>query len=330
MREADTGYFRSMSIAGFFVVLAFMLVFAAILGPARRTRFGQPKRQAGVRDLERGDPQRERRRDRGSDPGHDLEGKRSRGIPHPDEYDIFVNPWKRRSLDSDAASKTNYVPLSGARLRDLGSYDANPDRRRGLDLPDPDVFNMPPEDEGNPFADAFANHVPDPVPEPRPVRPGLMSFQTLTSLGSRLLRWKENALAGGNEEPGETRDPRLTPYSTNAGGGNDAVTPDLAALSAAAATVRAPADGPLPAWLITPKASAGPRAPRFFEVDVDGPTIEPPDHEFVAWQHEQLARVPIPARPGMPRGFTWHPGPEGSDEGSHHRPAVARNQTSAV
>lgn len=330
MREADTGYFRSMSIAGFFVVLAFMLVFAAILGPARRTRFGLPKKDPRARDLERGDPQRERRRGLGSDPGRELDVKRSRGIPHPDEYDIFVNPWKRGSLDSNAASKAACVPLPGGRPRGLGSYDADPEPRRGLDLPDPDVFNMPPEDEGNPFADAFANHVPDSVPEPRPVRPGLMSFRTLTSLGSRLLRWEESALAGDKEGQGETRNPGPTPYSPNAGGGNDAVTPDLAALSAAAATVRAPADGPLPAWLITRKASAGPRAPRFFEVDVDGPTIEPPDHEFVAWQHEQLARVPIPARPGMPRGLTWHPGPEGGGEGSQHRPGVARNQTSAV
>lgn len=328
MREADTGYFRSMSIAGSFVVLAVMLVFAAILGPARPTRFGLAKRDARPRDLERGDPEGERRRDRGFDPGHELEGKRSRGIPHPDEYDIFGNPWKRASLESDAASNAAYLSLSGGRPRDLRSYDADPEPRRGLDLPDPDVFNMPPEDEGNPFADAFANHVPD----PRPVRPGLIAFRTLTSLGTRLLRWKESALAGGKEEQGEARDLGPTPYSsTNAGGGSDnSGTPDLAALSAAAATVRAPADGPLPAWLITPKASAGPRAPRFFEVDVDGPTIEPPDHEFVAWQHEQLARVPIPARPGMPRGLTWHPGPEGSDEGSHHRPGVARNQTAAV
>lgn len=302
MREADTGLFRILSIAGFFFILCVMLAFAAILGPPRRTRFALPRKSVAVRDLEFGDPERESLRDR------DL----GRGMPPGDEYDIFGNPWKNRSLDSVAAPRAVHIPDFGGLSRGLGADYTYPDSRRGLDLPDPDIFDIPTSHGDDPFA--------DPIPEPAPVRPGLMSFRAWTSLTPRMLRWKTQALGDGKEEKGEERDVECAPATTDG-------VPDMAALSAAAAAPRTQPEEPFPEWLVTPKASAGPRAPRFFEVDVDGPTVNPPDLDFVAMQHELLKRVPIPARPGMPRGNTWHPSQVAGEEFS--RPVVARNQTTA-
>lgn len=305
MREADTGLFRSLSIAGFFFILCVMLAFAAILGPPKRTRFALPGKDIAVRDLdmrdlELGDPDRELQRDR--DLGR--EHKQDSGMPHSEEfrYDLFANPWKNRSLDSITAPEPAHMPVPAG-------------VSRGLDLPDPDIFNMPVEDAGeDPFAD------PVPVPEPAPARPALISLRTLTSLAPRLLRWKAHAIENGKEDEGENRDFEDALATTDG-------VPDLAALSAAAAAPRTAPEEPFPEWLVTPKASAGPRAPRFFEVDVDSPTVTPPDLDFVAMQHELLMRVPIPARPGMPRGSTWHPSQVAGEEFS--RPVVARNQTTA-
>lgn len=313
MKEEDTGLLRSLSIAGFFFILCVMLAFAAILGPPKRTRFAPPKggtdvRDLDMRDLELGDPERESQRDRNLG----GEQKQDRGSPHPEEfrYDLFANPWKNRSLDSIAAPEPAHIPVPAGVSRGLNP---EPGTQRGLDLPDPDIFNIPAEDaEEDPFA--------DPIPKPAPARPALVSLRTLTSLAPRLLRWKAQAIENGNEDKGEDRDVEDTPDTADG-------VPDLAALSAAAAAPRTAPDEPFPEWLVTPKASAGPRAPRFFEVDVDSPTVTPPDLDFVAMQHELLMRVPIPARPGMPRGSTWHPSQVANEEFS--RPVVARNQTTA-
>lgn len=302
MREADTGLFRVLSIAGFFFILCLMLAFAAILGPPRRTRFALPKKNFAVRDLEFGDPERESLRDRGL----------GRGRPYGDEYDIFGNPWKNRSLDSVAAPRAVYIPNVGDFSHGMDAGDTYPDPRRGLDLPDPDIFDIATSHGEDPFA--------DPIPEPAPVRPGLMSFRAWTGLTPRMLRWKMQALGDGKEEKGEDRDIECPPATTDG-------VPDIAALSAAAAAPRTQPEEPFPEWLVTPKASAGPRAPRFFEVDVDGPAVNPPDLDFVAMQQELLKRVPIPARPGMPRSSTWHPSQVAGEEFS--RPVVARNHTTA-
>ncbi|KAL2283700.1 hypothetical protein FJTKL_09747 [Diaporthe vaccinii] len=298
MREADTGLFRALSIAGFFFILCVMLAFATILGPAKRTRFALPKKNFAVRDLEFGDPERESLRVRDLGPG----------MPHGDEYDIFGNPWKNRSLDSVAARRAVYIPNLGDFSRGMDAGDTYPDHRRGLDLPDPDIFDIPISHGENPFA--------DPIPEPAPVRPSLISFRAWTSLTPRMLRWKMQALGDGTGDKGEDRVVECAPATTDG-------VPDMAALSAAAAAPRTQPEEPFPEWLITPKASAGPRAPRFFEVDVDGSTVNPPDLDFVAMQHELLKRVPIPARPGMPRSSTWHPSQVVGEEFS--RPVVARN-----
>lgn len=305
MKEADTGLFRSLSIAGFFFILCVMLAFAAILGPPKRTRFALPNRGIAVRDLELGDPARELQRDRDVGREHEQHWE----VPHPEEfrYDLFANPWKNRSQDSIKAPEPAQMPLLGSTSRGLIP---EPGTQRELDMSELNMFNVPAEGE-DPFA--------DPIPEPAPVRPGLISFRALTSLAPRVLRWKAQALDNGNEDKGEDCNIKGAPATADD-------VPDMAALSAAAAAAaRTPPDEPFPDWLITPKASSGPRAPRFFEVDVDSPTVTPPDHDFVAMQHELLKRVPIPARPGMPRGSTWHPSQVGDEEFS--RPAVARNQT---
>lgn len=316
MSEADTGYFRSLSIAGFFIVLCVMLVFAAILGPAKQASFDPSKKDRGVRDLELGDLELESQR--GGARGLGLGGKWDRGMPPPDEYDMFVNPWNNKSLDILAVPEPAYLPA----LASSRGLNFEPGTiHRGMDVPDPDIYNIPTSHGENPFA--------DPTPEPAPTRPGLISFRTLTSLGPRFLQWKAQALGGGKED--EDQQPLVTEAAAPAVTTADDDVPDLAALSAAAAPGARPTTqpyDPLPEWLITPKASAGPRASRFFEVDVDGPAIDPPDHEFVAMQHELLMRVPIPARPGMARGSTWHPSRDPGEES--FRPAVARNQTSAI
>ncbi|KAG6361155.1 hypothetical protein INS49_009379 [Diaporthe citri] len=311
MKEADTGLFRSLSVAGFFFILCVMLAFAAILGPPKKTWFALPKkgnamRDLHMRDLELGDPERELQRDRDLEHEHEQDP----GMPHPDEfrYDLFANPWKNRSQDSVAGPEPAHMPLLGSLSRGLNP---EPGTQRGLDLPDPNMFNIPAESE-DPFT--------DPIPEPAPVRPALISFRALTSLAPRVLRWKAQALDDDREDKSEDRGVEGAPAAADG-------VPDMAALSAAAAAARTPPDEPFPEWLITPKASAGPRAPRFFEVDVDSPSVTPPDHDFVAMQHELLKRVPVPVRPGMPRGSTWHPSQVAGEEFS--RPVVARNQTTA-
>lgn len=310
MSEADTGYFRSISIAGFFIVLCVMLIFAAILGPAKRISFTPLKRNSGAPDLELGDLELESRRDSVRDPV--PRGERDKYMDHPEQYDIFDNPWENKSLDSLAVPEAAHLPILGGSSRGLNPV---PGTQRGLD---PDMFDIPTSHVEDPFA--------DPIPEPAPVRPSMISFQTFTSLGLRMLRWKAQALGDGREGNGEQPRDIEAALPTTA----DGEYPDLSALSAGVAPGMRPTvpDEPFPEWLIRPKASAGPRAPRFFEVDVDGPTISPPDHEFVAMQHELLARVPIPMRPGMPRSSTWHPSPDPNE--GRFRPAVARHQTSAI
>lgn len=310
MREEERRFFRITVIAGFSVIICIILIFAAIVGCAKRTSFNRPERDRGVRDLELGDLKCESHRDGDRDPL--LDGRQGNGTSQSDEYDIFANPWQNKSLDTLVAPDPVYLPLSAG-----GSRGLNPESgaQRGLDLSDPEIFNIPTSHAEDPFADS--------TPEPPPVRPALISFRTLTSLGPRFLRWKAQALGDGREDRDEARDIEDIPTTVT----GDL---DLTALSAAVATARNPPYDPLPEWLITPKATAGPRAPRFIEVDVDGPTINPPDHEFVAEQHELLARVPIPARPGMPRSSTWHPGHDSGVEEGSSRPGVVRNQTCAV
>lgn len=296
MREADAGYVRAISIAGFFVILCTMLIFAAILGPARRTNWlAVPEKESGAReiDLELGDPNCES--DRGVDHG--------RGIPSTDEFDIFTNPWRNQSLEAITAPAPTHISVQGGSSRGLG------------DLSDPDILHTA---ALSPVEDPFADPLPRP---PAPARPALISFQTLTSI----FRLKARALDnGGQEDKGKARDVERNHPATADG---DAAPEDLGALLAAATAARASPgeEEPFPAWLVTPKASAGPRGARFFEVDVDGSTVGPPDQDFVAMQHELLMRVPIPARPGMARGETWHPARD-AGEGSS-RPVVARNQT---
>ncbi|KKY39324.1 hypothetical protein UCDDA912_g00677 [Diaporthe ampelina] len=319
MREADKGYFRGMSIAGFFIIVSIMLVFAALLAPARRAWSNQPQKDIAMLDLELGDPERERKRDRGRGLVRALrrEPKRDRGMPDPDEYDIFGNPWKIRSSECVTMPEPVHLPVSCGLSPSLDAGDIYPESQRGLVLPDPDTINIPAENEAVP------------IPEPPPVRPALISFRTLTSLGPRLLRWKAQAALADDDKDEDKG--KAVDIEANPGAATEILPPpDLAALSAAAArAARTPPDEPFPKWLITPKASAGPRTPRFFEVGLeDAACCAPPDLDFVAMQHELLARVPISARPGMDRGRTWHPG-HGPVEGEPARPAFARNQTAA-
>lgn len=309
MREEERRFFRITVIAGFSFMICLILIFVAIVRFAERTSCIPPENN-GVRDLELGDLRCESQRDGDRDPL--LDGRQGNGTSQPDEYDIFANPWQNNSLATLVAPDPVYLPLSAGGSRGL---DIEPGIQRRLNLPDPDIFNIPVSPAEDPFADA--------IPEPPPARPGLISFRTLTSLGPRFLKWKAQALGAGKEDKDETPEAECTP-ATESGA------PDLAALSAAVATARTTPYDPLPEWLITPKATAGPRAPRFIEVDVDGPNINPPDHEFVAEQHEMLARVPIPARPGMPRSSTWHPDHDSGVEEGSSRPVFVRNQTCAV
>lgn len=324
-----------MSVAGFFVIVGIMLAFATVLAPARRAWTRLPQDDLATRDLELGDPERERKRDHGRRVLRRKEPKLDRGMPYPDQYDIFGNPWKSKSLDSVAVPEPAYLPVSGGMSRGLGAADSYFEPQRGLDLPDPDVFNIPVEDGPDPFADPFEDPFADPTPEPPPVRPALISFQTLTSLAPRLFRWKAQALGDGEEEDkGNAAETEATPACTAATEKTLPTPAELAALSAAAArSAQTPPQEPFPEWLTTPKASAGPRAPRFFEVGLEDATCAPPDLDFVAVQHELLARVPISARPGVARGSTWHPGHgpiDEEEEDEPSRPAVVRNQTSAV
>lgn len=309
MREEERRFFRATVIAGFSVIICLILIFVAIVRFTKPTSFIPPENHA-VRDLELGDLECESQRDGDRDPL--LDGRQGNGMSQPGEYDIFANPWQNKSLDTLVAPDPVYLPLSAAGSRGL---DIEPGVQRGLDLPDPDIFDIPMSRAEDPFADT--------IPEAPPVRPALISFRTLTSLGPRFLKWKAQALGAGKEDKDETPEAECTP-ATESGG------PDIAALSAGVAMARATPYDPLPGWLIAPKASAGPRAPRFIEIDVDGPTINPPNQEFVAEQHELLARVPIPARPGMPRSSTWHPYHDSGVEEGSSRPVFARNQTCAV
>lgn len=311
MRDEERRFFRATVIAGFSVIICIILIFAAIVRLTERTPFTPPENESGVRDLELGDLECESQRDGYRDP--QLQGKRGRGMRHPDEYDIFANPWENKSMDSIAEPEPVHLPpILGGGSRGL---DTESGIQREPDLRDPDIFDIPTSDAENPFA--------DPTPEAPPARPALISFRTLTSLGPRFFKWKAQALGDGKEDTDQARDIENVPITVT----GDL---DLTALPAAAATARNPPYDPLPEWLTAPKATAVPRAPRFIEVDVDGPTINPPDHEFVAEQHELLARVPIPAKPGMPRSSTWHPGHDSGGEEGCSRPGVVRNQTCAV
>lgn len=300
--------------------MCIMLILSAVLKPARRawsssssSSSHQPANNTAPRDLEVGDPERERQR-------HDLgrRGKRDRGMPNPDEYDIFGNPWnsKGSSLDSSAGPGPLRTPGSGDLTRGLGARDD--------DLPHPDAFNIASEDGLNPFA--------KPTPESvSPVSPGLISLRTISTFA--LDDDEDEEKTGRIEATTAARDYAAAPDSSTTP--TAAPSPEVAAEKASPTpTFSSSSSSPssftdsLPHWLVARKATTGPRAPRFVEVDVDGPTIAPPDLEFVTRQQELLERAPIGSRPSISRGGTWSPGQDGGEEPP--RPAVARNQTSHV
>ncbi|KAJ0109942.1 hypothetical protein J7T55_014744 [Diaporthe amygdali] len=242
-------------------------------------------RNIALRDLELGDPKRERHRERA----------RLRKLPRPEEYDIFGNPWDRFP-DSVRAPEPVHVPVTGGVSRGLHVDDDDTfGCQRGPDLPHPDAFDLADEDSA------------DPIQAPPPAQQGTVSMGALLALGPRVLRWKAKALDGK-------------------GKGKEKA-PDIAALSAAAATAKAVFDEPLPDWLAEPKASAGPRDAHFTELDVDHPVVTPPDHDIMNKEHE----FPIVgARPGVHRGCTWAGHCDRDCGEGPSRPTVARNLTSQV
>lgn len=223
---------------------------------------------------------------------HDCE----RGLANPEDYGIFGNPWNndpwRRSEDFLATPK----PV----MRSLSHEPHLSGRDRGL--PDPEMFDVPLHD--------------DLVQVPPPAQQRLNPAGVLLGLGGRLVRWK----AQTTDRKRKGKDPeieRLPDVPT--------AIPDVVAQPAAASTARS--DIPFPRWLVERKASDGPRNARFQEVDVGGPSVIPPDHDFVAMQLDLISRAPISIRPGLNRGCTWHGNGDDFGEGPS-RPAVVRNQTS--
>lgn len=317
MREADKGFFRGMSIVGSFAIMCIMLILSAILKPAKRawsSSSSSSQQQSGnntaPRDLEVGDPERERRR-------HGA-GRRDRGMPNPDDYDIFGNPWdsKGSSLDSGAGRGSVWMPGSGELTRCLDARDD--------ELPHPDAFNIASEEGVNPFA--------KPTPEPvSPVSPGLISLRAISTFALDIDEDEdENGNTGATTAARDfATDPDSSAPSTTA------PSPEVAQengspTSTFSSSSSSPSSFPdsLPQWLVARKATVGPRAPRFVEIDVDGPTIAPPDLDFVTRQQELLERAPIGSRPSISRGDTWHPGQDGGEEPP--RPAIARNSTSHI
>lgn len=297
--------------------MCIMLILSAILKPAKRAWSSsssssrqQPGNNTAPRDLEVGDPERERRR-------HGA-GRRDRGMPNPDDYDIFGNPWdsKGSSLDLGAGRGSVWMPGSGELTRCLDPRDD--------ELPHPDAFNIASEGRANPFA--------APTPEPvSPVSPDLISLRSISTFA--LDHDEDVEKAGDIEATAAARD-----FATD---------PDSSAPSTVAPSPELPPEKPsptptfsssssspssftdsLPHWLVARKATAGPRAPRFIEVDVDGPTIAPPDLDLVAKQQELLEHATTGLRPSISRGDTWHPGQDSGEEPP--RPAVARNSTSHI
>lgn len=295
MKEADKGFFRGMSIVGSIAIMCIMLILSAILKPAKRAwSSSSSNNQPTPRGLEIGDPERERRR-------HGA-GKRDRGMPNPDEYDIFGNPWngKGSSLDSG----------SGDFMRGLDARDA--------ELPHPDAFNIASEDGANPFA--------KPTPETVfPVSPGLISLGTISTFALDIDNdEEETGNTGSTTAAPDSSAPSTAAPSPEVAPEKPSPTPTFSSSSSSPSSFT----DSLPHWLVARKATAGPRVPRFVEVDVDGPTIAPPDLDLIAKQQELLERAPIGSRPSISRGDTWHPGQDSGEEPP--RPAVARNSTSRV
>lgn len=318
MREADKGFFRGMSIVGSLAIMCIMLILSAILKPAKRawsSSSSSSQQQSGnntaPRDLEVGDPERERRR-------HGA-GRRDRGMPNPDDYDIFGNPWnsKGSSLDSGAGRPRSIrMPGSSELTRCLDPRDD--------ELPHPDAFNIASEEGVNPFE--------KPTPESISlVSPGLISLRAISTFSLDIDQDEEKT--GDIEATIAARDYAADPDSSAAS--TTAPSPELApekpsptpTFSSSSSSPSSFTDS-LPHWLVARKATAGPRAPRFVEVDVDGPTIAPPDLDFVTRQQELLERASIDSRPSISRGDTWHAGHDSGEE--LPRPAVARNSTSHI
>ncbi|KAK2599658.1 hypothetical protein N8I77_011393 [Diaporthe amygdali] len=281
MREVDKNWVRGMSVIGFVITVSIMLLFSLALTPPRRAWSNMRQRNIALRDLELGDPKRERHRERA----------RLRKLPRPEEYDIFGNPWDRFP-ESVRAPEPAHVPVTGGISRGL-HVDAEDTfgRQRGPDLPHPDEFDLADEDSAD------------------PIQQGTVSMGALLALGPRVLRWKAKALDGKGKGKGKEK------------------APDVAALSSAAATVKAVFDEPLPDWLAEPKASAGPRDAHFTELDVDHPVVTPPDHEIMTKEHEFPM---VGARPGVHRGCTWAGHCDRDCGEGSSRPTVARNLTSQV
>ncbi|KAL1855226.1 hypothetical protein Daus18300_011227 [Diaporthe australafricana] len=213
-----------------------------------------------MRDLELGDPYRERERERNCE----------RSLGDTDENDIFGNPWNnnpwRVSEDSLEAPKPVSRSLSPGRW-----------------LTDPDMVDIPLDDW--------------PLQAPPPVQPRSNPASVLLGLSGRLLRWKTQAAGrkGKGKEPEMARELPIFPEAI----------PDLASVAQpAAASTAARSDVPYPLWLVGRKASDGPRNARFEELDVDHPTVTPPDEDFLAMQLDLISRAPISAGDPSPSDFT--------------------------
>jgi hypothetical protein len=326
MRGADLkkGFLRGMSKAASFVMKCIMLILGAILKSAGRAwswadYHQQQQQQPGdddvafLRDLESGDPDRERERDR---PGREGGGERDRGMsPLPDEDDVYDNPWWKNSLDSPVGARSVHAPsLDGDGPRGLDALDDD-------ELTHPDAFDIDPEDGENPFV--------EPTPELTPVPNPYVDLVPLRPISTLEL----DVYEADDEHEDETGDNGVTPIAAGdfaAAAAPDSDSDSAASLTAAPSPAVAPekvspapsvSDVPLPGWLISHKATAGPRASRFIEDDVDGLTIAPPDLDFVAGQHELLERAPF----RMARGSTWSSGQDGGETRGPSRRKAARN-----
>ncbi|KAG8169806.1 hypothetical protein KVR01_000551 [Diaporthe batatas] len=281
-----------------FAMACLMLMFSTITKPARWIcsccrRPGNAD-DSDTRDVELGDLERERERN-SSVSDYDRRGrsptKRGRGTPPPDESEVYSNHWDKISMDSLMRPRSLRVPTpDGA---SSWSWDEDPD---ALDvdevLPHPDAFDITAELERTTLAGTTAQNTPG-------VSLSADSAVSLRSVSSTLGldHHHEEEVEGGDDTTGESK---ATTSAT--------LHPSSSASSSAPSSTLPTFSGPLPAWLTAPKATAGPRASRFNEEDVDGSDIAPPDLSLIAEQ-----RGPVGARA---RGKSWHAGQDGGREAS--------------
>lgn len=286
-------FLRSTSTAASRLAMAcIMLIFSAITGPARWACSHcccfcrREKENTAPRDLELGDLERERWRN-SSAGGSPRRGRsptrRDRGIPHPDEFEVYGNHWDETSLDSLTRTRSLRVPTP-----DWAFWKSLEDAGNGDELLHPDVFDIHTENERTTLAGTTAENTPE---ESSSVDLGFIPLRAISTLDLDYY-----------EEEDYTGDSKATTVASH-----DFAVADSDS-SAPSSSLRSFSES-LPLWIITPKATARTKASRFIEVDVDSPDIAPPDFGLVVEQQELLERRRLSVRT---RGNTWHAGQESS------------------